>query len=153
MRIIFLNCDARIAWGGAEAVYAVSNLATQIDCQTVIFGPKLSYSAISSEMLAKGQNIEKLLRRLATDCSVFDQYACASPHTVFVENSKYIKPEEFCELLAKHMEKASLRLPKEEVDAATATKILAKRFEYDFKGKVWQSDGTVWTVGKKSSTG
>ena len=30
-------CDARIAWGGAEAVHAVSNLATQIDCQTVIF--------------------------------------------------------------------------------------------------------------------
>ena len=33
------------------------------------------------------------------------------------------------------MEKASLRLPKKEVDAATATKILAKRFEYDLKEK------------------
>ena len=141
-----LICDVRIAWGGAEAVHAISNLPKKMDCETIVFGPKLSYLAISSDEFITGKNTEKLFRRLSTDCSVFDQYACASPHTVFVERSDYITEIEFCERFADHMEKASKRLPKDNIDAGTAANIISKRFEYDFKGKVWQSSGTNWTI-------
>ena len=145
-----LMCDARIAWGGAEAIQAISKLPTKIETETIIFGPKLSYSAIGAEMFSAEKNIEKLFRRLATDCSVFDQYACASPHTVFVERSSDITEEEFCERFATHMDKAAYRIPKDDVDAGTAANIIAKRFEYDFTGKVWQSSGTTWTIVKES---
>ena len=41
--------------------------------------------AIGAESLQAEANIRKLAKQVATDCSVFDQYACASPHTIFVE--------------------------------------------------------------------
>lgn len=139
-------CDARIAWGGAEAVAAVAALPAKIDCQTIIYGPKLSYMAIGQEMLHTESNTEKLFRRIATDCSVFDQYACASPHTLFVETNAYFSPEAFCEHLAHHMAQIANRIPKDTVSAGTATKILAKRTEYQFRGTVWQSEGTIWSI-------
>ena len=139
-------CDARIAWGGAEAVSSVAALPTKLDCQTIIYGPKLSYMAIGREMLARDSNTEKLFRRVATDSSVFDQYACASPHTIFVENNDQFSPTQFCERLAHHMAKAAHRLPKDIIDAGTSANIMSKRVEYEFRGKVWQSNGTTWTI-------
>jgi hypothetical protein len=139
-------CDARIAWGGAEAVSAVAALPTKIDCQTVIYGPKLSYMAIAREELGADQNTEKLFRRIATDCSVFDQYACASPHTVFVETNDQFSPQDFCERLAHHMSQMAVRLPKESVDAGTASVVISKRIEHEFRGQIWQSEGTTWTI-------
>ena len=62
--------------------------------------------AIGKEMLSKEANLQKLFRRVATDASVFDQYACASPHTIFVEKGD-ISPEDFAMNLAEHMEKTS----------------------------------------------
>ena len=139
-------CDARIAWGGAEAVSAVAALPTKVDCQTVIYGPKLSYMAIGREMLAEDRNTEKLFRRVATDCSVFDQYACASPHTIFVEKNDQFSPTKFCERLAHHMTQAARRIPKDAIDAGTSAKVISKRTEYEFRGKTWQSDGTTWSI-------
>lgn len=139
-------CDARVAWGGAEAVSAVAALPTKIDCQTVIYGPKLSYMAIAREELGAGQNTEKLFRRIATDCSVFDQYACASPHTIFVETNDQFSPQDFCERLAYHMSQTAIRLPKDAVDAGTAAKVITKRIEHEFRGQIWQSAGTTWTI-------
>ena len=139
-------CDARIAWGGAEAVSAVAALPTKVDCQTVIYGPKLSYMAIGRETLAEDRNTEKLFRRVATDCSVFDQYACASPHTIFVEKNDQFSPTKFCERLAHHMTQAARRIPKGAIDAGTSAKIISKRTEYEFRGKTWQSDGTTWSI-------
>ena len=139
-------CDARIAWGGAEAVAAVTNLKKKIGTEDIVFGPKLSFMVVDADALSPEKNLNKLFRRIATDCSVFDQYACASPHNVFVERSQYMSAETFCSELAIAMEKMSLRIPKATVDLGTVSKILEKRLEFEFYGKQWSSKDTTWTV-------
>jgi len=138
--------DIRIAWGGKEAIESVLSLPKKHTAEDVIFGPKLSYMAIGKEYLDKEINLQKLFRRVATDCSVFDQYACASPHTIFVEKGGDLSPKEFAENLAIHMEKAASRIPKESADAGTAGNINSIRMLYEFTEDLWSSDDTTWTV-------
>jgi hypothetical protein len=102
--------------------------------------------AIGKESLNKETNLQKLFRRVATDCSVFDQYACASPHTIFVERGGELSPKEFAENLAEHMEKAASRIPKEPADAGTAGNINSIRMLYEFTETLWTSDDTSWSV-------
>ena len=138
--------DIRIAWGGQEAIESVLSLPKKHTAEDVIFGPKLSYMAIGKESLNKETNLQKLFRRVATDCSVFDQYACASPHTIFVERGGELSPKEFAENLAEHMEKAASRIPKEPADAGTAGNINSIRMLYEFTETLWTSDDTSWSV-------
>lgn len=139
--------DVRIAWGGREAVEAITNLPKRYSTDDVIFGPKLSYMVIGKEVLSEQRKIRKLVRRAATDGSVFDQYACASPHTIFVERgSKSCSPRQFAEMLAEEMARASIRIPKMPVDAGTAANIASTRMHYEFVGDLWASEGTEWTV-------
>lgn len=138
--------DLRIAWGGEEAVSAVMFLPKRHTTEDVVFGPKVSYMAIGKELLSNELNFQKLLKKVSTDCSVFDQYACASPHTIFVEKGGEISPRMFAEALAIHMEKASLRIPKNPIDGGTVGNIQSIRMLYEFTADVWMSKGTTWTV-------
>ena len=100
------NADVRIAWGGREAIEAISALPKKYTTQDILFGPKLSMMVVGRDALSSDKAIRKLLRRAATDASVFDQFACASPHTIFIEKGGKISLKEFAELLAAAMEKA-----------------------------------------------
>ena len=54
--------------------------------------------AIGKESLSTPRQVKKMARKAATDVSVFDQYACASPHAIFIEEgAKAITPKEFAE--------------------------------------------------------
>jgi hypothetical protein len=138
--------DLRLAWGGREAIESVLGLPKAHTTEDVIFGPKLSYMAIGRESLGKDTNIRKLVKRVSTDCSVFDQYACASPHTIFIERGGDFSPKEFAEMLASEMQRASIRIPKDSTDAGTAGNIASARMLYEFTADLWTSKDTTWTV-------
>ncbi len=138
--------DVRIAWGGKEAVTSITTLPKKYNCQDIIFGPKLSSMVIGKEALSDERKIRKILRRVATDCSVFDQYACASPHAVFIESGGLISPKEFSEKLANAMEKALIRLPCDEPDIGQKNKIKSKIAEYQFIGEAQSHPELKWTV-------
>ena len=138
--------DLRLAWGGQEAIESVLQLPKAHTTEDVVFGPKLSYMAVGKESVGRESNVRKLIKRVATDCSVFDQYACASPHTIFVERGGDLSPKEFAEILASEMERASIRLPKEQTDAGTAGNITSARMLYEFTADLWASKDTTWTV-------
>ena len=140
------NADVRLAWGGKEAIESILNQPKRYGTEDLIFGPKLSYMVIGREMLASERSLRKLARQAATDSSVFDQYACASPHTIFVEKGGAFTPKAFAECLAAEMAKASVRIPKGPVDAGTAAKVESVRMRYEFTGELWRSSGTEWTV-------
>ncbi len=141
------NVDVRIAWGGREAIEHVMGLPRKIWCEDVVFGPKLSFMAVGKEHLDGGRKQRRLLRRAATDASVFDQYACASPHTIFVERGGQITPRQFAELLAPEMDKALVRIPKAPADLATEAQIESVRLRYELTGDYWKSQsGTGWTI-------
>jgi len=108
--------DVRLAWGGREAIESILNLPKRYGTEDIIFGPKLSYMVIGRETLATPRLLARAARQAATDASVFDQYACASPHTIFVEKGGVATPRDFAENLAKEMTKAAIRIPKGAVD-------------------------------------
>ena len=140
------HSDIRIAWGGKDAIEAISALPKKYSVQDIFFGPKLSMMAIGKEALDNEKSIRKLIRRAATDASVFDQFACASPHTIFVEEGGLISPLDFAEKLSKAMDKALIRLPTKVPDMGSANKIRAQIAEYDLIGESWHDPALRWTV-------
>ncbi len=140
------EADVRIAWGGRDAVQAVANYPSRYDSETVVFGPKLSFSVVCKEDLASPQEAKKLARRISVDVSVFDQTGCASPHNLYVEKGGNVSPSEFCAILAEAMTKTELQIPKPSVSQEQISQIHSIRGLYDFKGKVFGSDSLSWTV-------
>ena len=140
------TADVRLAWGGREAIESILQLPRRYGTEDIIFGPKLSFMVIGREMLSSPRLLRRMARNAATDSSVFDQYACASPHTIFVEKGGTASPREFAAQLAEEMGKAAIRIPKGAVDAGTAAKIESARLRYEFTGELWRSRGTEWTV-------
>lgn len=136
----------RIAWGGKEAVETVASYPSQIDCETVIFGPKLSFAVIAKEELSSEQEAKKLARRVSVDVSVFDQEGCASPHNLYIERGGNISPEEFCQILAESFPKTEIQIPKANTSTEQISAIHSVRGIYDFKGKIWGSDNLSWTI-------
>ncbi|MBF0110562.1 MAG: acyl-CoA reductase [Magnetococcales bacterium] len=140
------RADIRIAWGGRSAVETLARWPRRYDVRDLFFGPKLSCMVIGREQLEEGRNLKKLLRRVATDCSVFDQYACSSPHTVFVEQGGAVSPRVFAERLGEEMARALSRIPKTPPDAGTVMEIGLRRIQHDMFHEVWHSRDTSWTV-------
>lgn len=136
----------RIAWGGREAVETVAGYPSSIDCETVIFGPKLSFAVIAREALSSEQDAKKLARRVSVDVSVFDQAGCASPHNLYIERGGEVSPERFCEILAEAFLKTEIQIPKPTVSPEQISAIHSIRGVYDFKGKVWGSSNMSWTI-------
>ena len=139
------NC--RISWGGKEAIKNTISLPKDINCEDIIFGPKLSYMVIGEEILKNERLSKKYARRAATDISVFDQYACASPHTIFLENPEHNNnAKRFASLLSQELDKALIRIPKGKIDQAIASQIESVRLRYELVGDVWKSNNTDWTI-------
>lgn len=140
------QADVRIAWGGRESVETVSGYPARYDAETVIFGPKLSYSVIAKEELSSVQEAKKLARKVSVDVSVFDQTGCASPHNLYIEEGGVVSPEKFCEILGESMTKTELQIPKPLMTPEQVSQIHSIRGVYDFKGVVKGSDTMSWTI-------
>lgn len=144
--IMSKNAKVRIAWGGREAVETVASYPKQYDTEDIIFGPKLSFSVVASEMLDSERSAKKIARKIAVDASIFDQTGCASPHNLYIETGAAITPDLFAELLANAMQKVSLQIIKGDATPEQLATIHSIRGLYDFKGKVWGSEDLTWTV-------
>lgn len=140
------RADVRIAWGGRESVETVSSYPARYDAETVIFGPKLSYSVIAKEELSSIQGAKKLARKVSVDVSVFDQTGCASPHNLYIEEGGVVSPEEFSEILGDSMHKTELQIPKPLMSPEQISQIHSIRGVYDFKGTVNGSETMSWTI-------
>ncbi len=139
------SADLRIAWGGREAVDTIVALPRNWHTEDVIFGPKRSMMIIGRESLQNAEKVRHLARRASADASAFDQYACASPHTIFVEQGGEVSPKQFAELFADEMARTAQRVPlAANVDAGTSAAIAAARIRYDLEGDVWS--GPDFTV-------
>ena len=139
-----MSADVRIAWGGKEAIDTIIGLKKRYYCEDIIFGPKYSYGIISRKKLSK--NLKKIAQKVAIDVSVFDQYACSSPHTIFIEGNLK-DAEKFGKELSIQLDLVNrTMLPKVEIDEGKAMEIISKRSEYELKGKVFASHGTDWSV-------
>ncbi len=139
-----MAADVRIAWGGHEAVQAIMSLRKRFSTEDIIFGPKYSYAVIGKESLGESR---KIAQRLAVDVSVFDQYACSSPHTVFVERGGVISALDFAKELAEQLSLVSRTiLPKGEMEPGKVMDILNIKSRYEMMGEVFSSEKNEWLV-------
>jgi hypothetical protein len=145
-KLMSKNANVRIAWGGREAVETVASYPKNFDTEDIIFGPKISFSVISNDVLVNERTAKKLARKVAVDSSIFDQTGCASPHNLFVEEGGIISPLQFTDYLSTAMAKVALQIPKGETSVEQASSIHSIRGLYDFKGRVWSSSDSTWTV-------
>lgn len=140
------SADIRIAWGGQDAVTTVAGYPSLIGSETVIFGPKLSFSVIAKEALFSEQEAKKLARRVSVDVSVFDQTGCASPHNLYIEEGGVVSPKRFIEILGAAMDRTAVQMPKGPMTAEEVSKIHSIRGVYDFKGTVYGGEDLTWTI-------
>lgn len=139
--------DARIAWGGREAIEAICGLPSVAGCEDIIFGPKSSFMVIAKEALTGERAVRKLMRRAATDVSSFDQEACASPHTIFIEEGGFMSPGDMAKMLGEYLEKALVLIPKAPESRETALAVQTARAVGYFLGECHHSQGSPgWTV-------
>lgn len=142
--MLSMNADIRIAWGGHEAIETIMNLKKRIGTEDIIYGPKYSYAVIGKECL---DDYKKLAQRLAIDVSVFDQYACSSPHTLFVEMGGNITALDFARELAGQLSLVNRTLlPKGRTEPGKVMDMLNIKSKYDMLGEVFSSEKNEWMV-------
>ena len=143
--LLSTSADVRIAWGGEEAVNSITSLPKSTFTEDIVYGPKYSYAIVDAEFLK--ENSKKIAQRIAIDVSMFDQYACSSPHTIFVDTDDDKIIEEFSKEIAKSLDDVNMILiPKKMTSPEKSLEIIDTRTEYGLKGNVISSEGTEWTV-------
>ncbi|MEO0579532.1 MAG: acyl-CoA reductase, partial [Pseudomonadota bacterium] len=135
--------DARIAWGGEEAVTAVRSLAASWECDDVVFGPRVSLAVIDPDFVDA-----KAIGRLATDAVIFDQLACSSPQCVFVKApSGSDKLAAFRDAFETAFRKATKTYPRHPLDFSESYLIELDRARAVLEGgRVAHDTSTRWTV-------
>ena len=138
-----LACDARVIWGGGEAVRAVRALETLEHCEDLVFGPKFSLVVADRQYLNDPQRRLELARNLAREVASFEQAACSSPQILFLEGSIAEHGDWLDELHAALAERQQ-RAPRSVVSEAAAARILRLRAGYGLTPgqRVWASPGT-----------
>jgi len=123
-----LIADARIIWGGQEAVDAISKTTKMSHCEDIIFGPKYSFGVVD-KAAQNSDDFPKIIRRFVNDIIVFDQSACSSPQVIFFETGG-LDLKSIGKMFEKEFELASKRTPKLSIDQYIASKIINIRAEY-----------------------
>lgn len=141
-KLISEEADVRIIWGGLDAVSSIISLPKKPFCEDIVFGPKYSYVILDEEAVSKSD----LPVKLAFDISIFDQNACSSPHTIFIETNDITILNSFGKKLSIAMEQVNKLIPKKPISESKAMEIHEIRSENEFSGTVFSSKDTSWTI-------
>lgn len=141
-----LAADVKIAWGGAEAIRAISLLPRREHCIELEFGPKYSIGVIGRKQLEADSGLDQAVAAFVRDVAIFDQRACSAPQTIFVEQNSRCSLEDVGSLFAEHLARLA---PKQTLDAYTSARIVAVRAQWaldEAKDVIASADGANWTV-------
>jgi hypothetical protein len=119
--------DTRMMWGGAPALQAISALPRQDHCTDIAFGPKYSIGLLDRKRLERSEGLESLIAAFVRDIAAFDQRACSSPQTIFVEKNSRLTLREVAEIFAAQFRRLP---PKPSLDFYTTVRILNARAEW-----------------------
>jgi len=141
-----LTADARVIWGGKEAVDSISLLPKKTTCKDLMFGPKYSF-AVFHKSAIESLDFERYLEKLVMDIITFDQKACSSPQVIFVEKTNLFI-NEIGKSLSKAFEKVLKRYKNFSLEEAISAKIINKRGEYllSLDKMIYKSKGLEYTI-------
>ncbi len=87
--ILKQECDAIVVYGGADTIRSYrKNLG--LHCKLIEYGPKYSFVMVDKDELQR-KGLKEAARLIAKDAIMWEQSACSSPHTVYVESKKLAK--------------------------------------------------------------
>jgi hypothetical protein len=123
--------DGAMIWGGAEAVSEVRALPFPHWAHIGVFGPRISVAALDSGIWSDPNERLNWCRRIARDVWQFEQQACSSPQTLFLENEidcdRKCDPAEFIEELKSAFEEENRAHPRREIEPALTSAICRAR--------------------------
>ncbi|MBV7273344.1 acyl-CoA reductase [Clostridium sp. PL3] len=137
--------DARVIWGGEEAVKAINLLPKKTTCKDIVFGPKYSF-AVFDKNIIESDECESYMDKLVMDISMFGQKACSSPQLLFIERSN-VPLKKVAEKLASSFEKLGRRYLNI-LDESTASEIINRRGIYalSIDKDLYCSKGLSYTI-------
>ena len=122
--------DGAMIWGSGEAVSQVRGLPFPHWARVVVFGPRLSAAAMDVETWGDRSQRSSWCQRIARDVWQFDQQACSSPQTLFLERGAGCDPAEFAEDLKRAFEEENRQHPREQIEPALTAAICTARAEW-----------------------
>lgn len=140
-------------WGGEGAILSYRK-DLPITCRLLEFGPKLSFAVVTKAGL-KRLGVSETARRIARDASRWDQSACASPQTLFIEGNS----DDLLMALGQELESLSKQSPKGPTGPEDAVATLEGRHralaaELLDQGRLIESPKDQhWTVAQRSEPG
>jgi hypothetical protein len=141
--------DGAMIWGSAEAVSQVRGLPFPHWARIEVFGPRVSAAAMDAGTWGDPTQRTSWCRRIARDVWQFDQQACSSPQTLFLERSPGCDPAEFAEELSHAFREENRVHPREQVEPALTSAICMARASWllaDVKNRALFPATPDWTV-------
>jgi Acyl-CoA reductase (LuxC) len=129
------SVDGAMIWGGAEAVSQVRKLPFPHWSRLLVFGPRVSAAAMDAKTWGNAEDRASWCRRIARDVWQFDQQACSSPQTLFLERSDACDPASFVEDLRKAFEEENCAHPRQEIEPSLTSAISMARASWLLTGK------------------
>ncbi len=121
------EADVIIAWGGLEATNSISSYPAKANATKLIFGPRTSFAVVFGNFVDSEPKSRVVARRAAADVFVFDQIACASPHTLYFVSDSDEEALSFASLLAEEFEKRAKAQSSLELSADLVSEIAIYR--------------------------
>jgi hypothetical protein len=141
--------DGAMIWGGEESVLQVRALPFPHWARVVVFGPRLSVAAMDAGIWTDRQESKSWCRRIARDVWQFEQQACSSPQTLFLERDGAADPAEFVAELKLAFEEENRAHPRLEIEPALTSAICRARASWlldDLANRAFFPQSADWTI-------
>lgn len=122
-RIVKEQSDVVIVYGGKEVV-EVYRQGRGLHTKEVEYGPKYSLVVLDQEALS-GSDYDQVAYQVAKDFTMWEQAACSSPHSVFINGE--VEAQRFAVSLQKAFERLALEYPFPTINLHEQTEITRTR--------------------------
>jgi len=121
------SVDGAMIWGGEEAVSQIRRLPFPHWARLQVFGPRVSAAAMDASTWGNREGRAAWCRRLTRDVWQFDQQACSSPQTLFLERGENRDPQEFVKELRNAFEEENRAHPRDQIEPSLSSAICLAR--------------------------
>jgi hypothetical protein len=133
--------DARIIWGSDDTCKNIKSFETKLGCEDLVFSNRISFIIVDNKTLK--QNSTEFFNKICRDILVFDQKACASPHTIFLEKASKKEISKFCKKLSNFLRQNYRRYQFAKVTSQKKMEILNLRLDYSLKHSVFSDHADI----------
>jgi hypothetical protein len=126
-RAMAQSVDGAMIWGGQQAVSEIRALPFPHWARVLCFGPRLSVAAMDAASWGDPAHREACCRRIARDVWQFDQQACSSPQTLFLERRSDRTASEFIAALARALQEENRHHPRRQIEPSLTSAICLAR--------------------------